>query len=410
MGLHNPLVSIIIPVKNGEKYIFQAINSALAQTYKNIEIIVVNDASTDKTKEIIENLMKKSKNVRLINHKESKFRSGALNTGIRKSKGKYVSFLDADDIYFPDKTGFQVKFLEEHPDVDMVYGGAVVFSEKGIKGKTKILESKDLREKLRKASEFSLKKLMNEKHAVFASGKEDPGIIAGCSVMIRKEVFENLKFDESLKTIQDYDFWYQMIGAGYKIKHINKYFYKYRIHENQITKDSIQKAKSKKKIFEKIKNLSYFKKSGDLFEKFIQKKIKFHPARKEKKYPVEFLYEDKTLICFLTPPKNNDESDLLVIPKKHYEFIENVPAKILSSLIEFSAKVAGVLRKEYGGANIILNNGKLAEQWIPHVHFHIVPKKKNKTKTGLLGTNPWKKLSVKKFKEISKKLSRKLKT
>lgn len=131
MGVNDALVTTIIPVYNGERYLQEAIDSVLAQTYGNWELIVVNDASTDLTREITIQYVKSDKRIRLVNHRKNKYRAGALNTGISTASGKYICFLDADDIYFPDKTEKQVEFLDGNRGVDMVYGDMEAFRPDG---------------------------------------------------------------------------------------------------------------------------------------------------------------------------------------------------------------------------------------------------------------------------------------
>ena len=114
----NPLVSIIIPTYNAEKYIKTAINSALKQTYQKIEIIVVDDGSTDKTAEIV----KFYKNPRIIYiYQENQGQSAARNAGIKIAKGEYIALLDADDLFLPEKIEQQVNFLETHLDCGVCY-------------------------------------------------------------------------------------------------------------------------------------------------------------------------------------------------------------------------------------------------------------------------------------------------
>ena len=108
-----PLVSIVIPVYNGALYIRDAIESALGQTYKNIEIIVVDDGSTDNLEETLAPYVKQKK-VRYF-HRENKGLSAARNTGIKESRGEYVALLDADDIFLPQKIGTQIECLKKHP-------------------------------------------------------------------------------------------------------------------------------------------------------------------------------------------------------------------------------------------------------------------------------------------------------
>ena len=120
----NPLVSIIIPAYNAEKYIQRALESALAQTYKDIEIIVIDDGSTDKTAEII----KTYQDPRIIYFFQKNQGQGpARNNGIKKSQGEYITFLDADDYYFPEKVEKQVRFLENHSEYQAVYCNALHF-------------------------------------------------------------------------------------------------------------------------------------------------------------------------------------------------------------------------------------------------------------------------------------------
>lgn len=115
-------------------------------------------------------------------------------------------------------------------------------------------------------------------------------------------------------------------------------------------------------------------------------------------YPLVPVFENKDLFSFLSIPDNNEETHLLVIPKKHHEFIEDMPEKSLKKIFPIVAKMAGAIRKKYGDCNILLNNGKNAEQYIRHVHFHIIPKASK--------TSPaWHNLTHKKFEKLSSDLT-----
>ncbi len=257
-------VSVIIPVYNGEKYIEEAIDSVLDQTFKSFELIIVNDASEDNTKEIVDEKLKLDKRIKFINCDKNKGKATVLNLGIKKSSGEYISILDADDMYFSDKLEKQVEYLDKHPEIDMVYGGAKYFGEKSEKEQTEVLDSSlDLRGMLKKAGQKTLKELNSTHHAVFEGTN---AIIAACSVMIRKKVFEKCKFDENLRNIEDYDMWYQIIGKGFKIKSLNEPFYYYRIHENQKSSSSIKRQLAKDIIFHKILTGEYFKNVSPILE------------------------------------------------------------------------------------------------------------------------------------------------
>jgi len=113
-----PLVSIIVPVYNGERFVERAIASALAQTYRNIELIVVDDGSTDRTAPKVSAFQ--DSRIQYV-YQENRERGAARNNGIRNSAGKYITFLDADDRYLPEKVQRQVEFLLANPQFKVVY-------------------------------------------------------------------------------------------------------------------------------------------------------------------------------------------------------------------------------------------------------------------------------------------------
>lgn len=257
----NPLVSIIIPVYNGEKYLAEAIDSVIGQSYERWELIIVNDASTDRTKEIIRRYAQSDRKIKIVYHRRNKYRAGALNTGIEKAKGKYIAFLDADDIYFSDKTAKQVEFLENHPAVDLVYGNMKVFDSSGNFYLREAIDfTEDPAQILKEASK---KNIENGTPACKLLGyKNGYRIIPGCSVMIKKRVFRFIRLDEKLKTSQDYDLWFQIIGQGYQLAKLPLLTYAYRCHPEQIssTKNKAARIDSDNRIIYKLKTEQYFKK------------------------------------------------------------------------------------------------------------------------------------------------------
>jgi glycosyltransferase involved in cell wall biosynthesis len=120
-----PLVSIVIPFLNREKFLREAIESVLAQTYQNWELILVDDGSTDKSAEISKSFVEKCPSkVYLFAHEEleSLGASAARNVGIRYAKGKYIVFLDSDDVFFPNTIECELKAFEANPAADAVCG------------------------------------------------------------------------------------------------------------------------------------------------------------------------------------------------------------------------------------------------------------------------------------------------
>ena len=123
-------VSVIIPTYNQAEYLAESVQSALDQTYQNIEVIVVNDASTDQTDEVLSRF--NDPRIKYIVHKENRYAAAARNTGIRAASGKYISFLDADDIFHQEKLQVQAAFLERNPAVGLTYNSRIEIDETGL--------------------------------------------------------------------------------------------------------------------------------------------------------------------------------------------------------------------------------------------------------------------------------------
>lgn len=113
-----PKVSIVIPVFNDEAHVADAIESALAQTLEDIEVVVVDDGSTDGTPDIL----RRYENKVVLVTQENEGAGGSRNAGIRVSRGEYLSFLDSDDMFMPEKSAIQAALLDKHPEVGLVYG------------------------------------------------------------------------------------------------------------------------------------------------------------------------------------------------------------------------------------------------------------------------------------------------
>lgn len=209
----NPKVSIVIPVYNGSNYMREAIDSALAQTYKNIEVIVINDGSSDggKTDEII-----RSYGDRICNFvKENGGVASALNLGIRKMAGDYFSWLSHDDLYCPDKIERQVACLEKGKKNIVLYS-----DYDRIDGRGNIIQTRRIKHVEPDKFRYALISILP---------------INGCTALVPKICFEDTGlFDEKLKTSQDYDMWFRM-AKQYDFVHIPDVLMKSRVHEEQGT-------------------------------------------------------------------------------------------------------------------------------------------------------------------------------
>jgi glycosyltransferase involved in cell wall biosynthesis len=197
----NPSVSVIIPAYNAEKYIEESIESVFAQSYQDFEIIVIDDGSTDRTPEVLDRFGEKLRVVRGRNRGPS----GARNIGISVSRGKYVAFLDSDDLWTPDKLAVQVAFLERHSDIGMVFADMLKFNARGVivnsylKNVHKIRDCYDMLLKSQSGLDNATELLLQ------------CNLIPTGSVLVRKDCLERAGlFDENLKTVEDLDLWLRL--------------------------------------------------------------------------------------------------------------------------------------------------------------------------------------------------------
>lgn len=210
--MNQPLVSVVMPVYNSAPYLKEAIDSILNQSYSNIELLAINDCSTDSSKDII--LSYSDPRVRYFENNPNKGIVKSRNLGIENAKGKYIATLDSDDIALPDRIKTQVCFLEKNPDYGLC---GSYYQEINNTGKL-------------------LKKKMN-----YPSSDKDARTfltIANCfcasAIMVRSDMAKELKYREGYDIVEDYELWYR-ISKRAKITNLPIYGTYYRVHGNNIT-------------------------------------------------------------------------------------------------------------------------------------------------------------------------------
>ncbi|MEA3352074.1 MAG: glycosyltransferase family A protein [Chloroflexota bacterium] len=213
-----PTISVIIPTYNRADYILEAIDSVLAQTYSDYEIIVVDDGSTDDTAAVLQPLVDDGVIRYVYQHNQGE--SAARNHGIRLARGQYIAFLDSDDLFLSPKLERQTAFLDAHPNVAFVHSGYSKFDDAG----------NDLG--YRDTSKIS--------------GRVYPDILLDWSVlmavpcvMVRAQVLEQVGgFDESLRWGPDLDLW-RRITQRYYIGVIPESLSKVRVHPGNVSGDKV---------------------------------------------------------------------------------------------------------------------------------------------------------------------------
>ena len=248
-----PLVSVIIPAYNSANYIEEALESVFEQTFQDFEIIVIDDGSTDETGEV---LKKYGDRIRLL-FQDNGGCASARNKGIRIARGKYIAFLDADDLWMPTKLEKQVAMFEKNENLGMMTTGVYSFDEKGVfgysKNKRKILMPGDV-----------------ARNIFLHSNVGTP------TVMVRKEVFDIVGLFEErtqqgekvfLSHGSDDNMWVR-IAAHFDVELIDEALAKIRVHPSMMTLNKLDLLESVKYNIHLLKT-----KYGDKVKKKIEKAI-----------------------------------------------------------------------------------------------------------------------------------------
>lgn len=207
------IVSVVLPVYNGELYVDNAVQSVLRQTHSNLELIIINDGSTDSTWSIVNGY--DDERVVLVNI-SNRGVSEARNVGIVRAKGSYIAFIDADDLWRIDKLEIQLKYILK--GYDLVYTDGEIVDING-----NVIE-----------------RSMDTKFGLYSGHSGSLELCKGgfyiptSSVLVRKEVLHEVGgFDDNLSRAEDFDLWLRILLNNYFVSGIEIQLIDYRIHENQ---------------------------------------------------------------------------------------------------------------------------------------------------------------------------------
>lgn len=212
-----PIISVVIPAYNAALYIGSAIDSVLAQTYPAIQIVVVDDGSTDATPALLHPYWQAEKIICI--RQENKGLAAARNAGIRASSGDYIALLDADDLFLPEKLARQAAYLDAHPRCGVSYCGLWHFDD---------------------AAPDTM--LMLD-YAYYSGAEVFPALlkknfINPLSVVMRRSVFDAVGyFDESLRRSEDWDFWTRAAYASVRFDYLPERLAKYRMSTTSLSYD-----------------------------------------------------------------------------------------------------------------------------------------------------------------------------
>ena len=208
MNVPSPLVTVLMPVYNGEKYLCEAIESILNQTFTDFEFLIIDDASTDESVQIVKNY--KDNRIHLIENDQNLGQAGTMNRGLHLARGKYIARMDQDDVSLSSRLRKQIDYMEHNFQVG-VCGTWIKYI--GYKDNVLNLETRDHLIKIRLLTNQSL---------------------AHPTVMIRKRVLDdyNLHYDGRYSPAEDYDLWVRM-SEYCSFTNLPEPLVRYRLHQNQ---------------------------------------------------------------------------------------------------------------------------------------------------------------------------------
>lgn len=220
------LISIVMPAYNCEKYIGQAIDSVLMQTYTNWELLVINDASTDSTEEIVKRKQKLNPKIYLYSNNVNLGVSKTRNIGIELANAKWIAFLDSDDMWHPDKLEKQIGILKENEAAQLIYTGSAFIDECGKKAEYILHVPKTV----------SFQKLLKQ------------NIISCSSVLVNKKKLLNFKMPGD-KMHEDYAVWLQMLHEDTKAYGIDEPLLIYRLSSKSKSSNKINAAQMQFRVY-----------------------------------------------------------------------------------------------------------------------------------------------------------------
>ncbi len=235
-----PRVSIIIPAYNSARYVGAALQSVLDQTCRDYEVIVVDDGSTDDTKTVV---LSVGGPVRYI-HQSNQGPSPARNTGISAAAGEFICFLDADDVWTPEKLNTQLDFMERNPRIALVFADSEEFDEQGVQCASLLSKSRFYSEIVSRAVVGrAFQKLLLE------------NFIPTSTVMVRRQCFDTTAlFDTTLKAAEDRDMW-SRIAAQFPIGCIPTMLGRKRAVASSVSRDLETTLRSRVRLWNKARLL-----------------------------------------------------------------------------------------------------------------------------------------------------------
>ncbi|MFK4307406.1 teichuronic acid biosynthesis glycosyltransferase TuaG [Bacillus sp. RC242] len=230
-----PLISVITPTYNAERFIIETIESIKLQTYSNWELIIVDDCSQDKTVELIREKYQKETRIKILQLSENSGAAIARNTGINQAKGQYIAFLDSDDLWLPQKLEKQLAFMQTN-NIAFSFTSYQIMNQDGV----------------------LTDKVINVPQKIDYNGLLKNTIIGCLTVMLDINKLGKVQMP-NIRTRQDTATWLKILKQGHYAYGLDEVLSEYRKVENSISSKKFKMAKMNWKLYRDIEGLSVFK-------------------------------------------------------------------------------------------------------------------------------------------------------
>ena len=231
------VVSVIVPTYNRARMVVESVESVLAQSFSDFEVIVVDDGSTDTTREVISAFT--DDRIHYI-YQDNRGRSAARNRGIEASEGEYLAFLDSDDLFLPEKLEVQTATLDTRPEIGVVYSDGYFCDEEG----RSLMRFSDFHPEL--GDGFVLDRIVRY------------NFIETATPLIRRTCFDRVGlFNEALVTHEDWEMWIRLAGH-YRFHYVNVPLTRKRIHRTSVSADLVGMARGMARMHLEVESLTCF--------------------------------------------------------------------------------------------------------------------------------------------------------
>lgn len=239
-----PLVTVLMPCYNAMPYLPEAIESIINQTYTNLEILCINDGSTDETGEVLEQYASIDKRIRVVHNERNIKLIATLNKGIGLANGEYIARMDADDISFPDRIEYMIKIFQDNSDVDVLCPGSNNITENG-----DYINKNVIRVKTAKGLFFGSFFFSAYGHA---------------ETMLKTEILKNNNYLEGEKVLhtEDYELYTRLMHKGYRLYTTDRILYSVRIN-----------SKSVSRIFTELQDANFIYQANHFYYNYTNKQL-----------------------------------------------------------------------------------------------------------------------------------------